>query len=250
MTDLPALLLFDLDGTLMLSHGAGVRAMDKVAHRLFGPDFHWEGILFGGNLDPLIFQQAAQINQLVPNDCEETLHRHHLQFRDAYLEQLAIELDEAGDDVQIMPGFPDLLYHLKEREQTRGDLVLGLLTGNYTQAVPIKLNAIGINVDMFSLTVFGDEVPDRPAMVKLALDRYTQQYGQRPPGYKVIVIGDTPRDVHCAAANNCASLAVATGKFSYDELAATDPTLVVEDLGDPGPLFSMLGEPASFRANA
>ncbi|MGH7822129.1 MAG: HAD family hydrolase, partial [Candidatus Binatia bacterium] len=116
------LLLFDVDGTLLLTGGAGMRAMQRVAARLFGESFRWEGIVVSGHLDPLIFAEAAALNGL-PADPS-----HHESFREAYLAALGEELERGRAGVRVMPGVREILTLLRGR----GDSTLGLLTGNYT----------------------------------------------------------------------------------------------------------------------
>ena len=92
----------------------------------------------------------------------------------------------------------------------------------------------------FPIHAFGDEAPDRPAMVRLALDRYAERAGCPIAPEHVIVIGDTPNDVSCAHANGCLCLAVATGLYSVEDLRQAGGDVVVPDLADPHPLQAML----------
>jgi phosphoglycolate phosphatase len=230
------LLLFDIDGTLMRCGGAGMRAMFHVADQMFGQDFKWEGIEAAGNLDPLIFSQAEQINQLP--SCE-TRHR---QFHDAYIQRLAHEFQISGGKVEIMPGVHMILEQLRVREQQRQDIQLGLLTGNYAQAVPIKLQAIGVDHRWFGIHAFGDEAPSRPALVELAMRKYEASLGHKADPRGVIVIGDTPRDVACAKAHDAKVLAVATGGYTMDQLSQCGADRTVENLLDPSPLLQMIDQ--------
>ncbi|MCC6580079.1 MAG: haloacid dehalogenase-like hydrolase [Phycisphaeraceae bacterium] len=227
----PKLLLFDIDGTLLRSGGAGMRAMSIVAERLYGPGFTWDGIKPGGNLDPLIFAAAAKANRIDGGEAS------HARFRDEYLRQLPIELKAAGSAVQAMPGVHDLLTALRPRRHA----VMGLLTGNYTEAVPIKLSAIGVETSWFTLTSFGDEAPTRRDMVALALDRWSKQRGHKVDPRHVAVIGDTLRDIDCAQAHGCVAMAVATGPVSYNDLAAAKPDVLMRDFTDPSPVLSWVG---------
>ena len=228
------LLLFDIDGTLLRTSGQGVEAMHVVAKRLFGPTFNFDAVTFSGNLDPVIFEQAATACQL------ENWPDHHDRFRDAYLDELRQRLAEVAGCAQAMPGVPELLALLRQRNGAGGDVILGLLTGNYTQAVQIKLEAVDICHDWFTVTAFGDEAPTRPDMVALALDRYQQAHQHKPDPRKVIVIGDTPRDVDCAKVHGCVAFAVATGRYSVEQLRAAGADVAVPDLTDPGPLLALI----------
>ncbi len=224
------LLLFDIDGTMLLTGGAGLAAMAEVASRLFGESFSWDGVNPSGHLDPLIFAEAAANNGLEPEG------EHHHAFRDAYLRQLRANLDTYRDKVRRLPGVAELLTQLRQRD----DVVLGLVTGNYSDAVPIKLAAIGVDPAWFTITAFGDEAPTRPGMVELALRRYVQRYDEPIDPHRAIIVGDTPRDIDCAHAHGCRCLAVATGRFGMDELRDAGADVVVSDLADPSPLLALL----------
>jgi phosphoglycolate phosphatase-like HAD superfamily hydrolase len=230
------LLLFDIDGTLLKTGGAGMRAMARVAERLFGSQHKWDGIVASGNLDPVIFAEFVRLNQIADNPV------HHQNFHDHYIEQLARELEDAKHAIEIMPGVHETFELLRRRAAERGDVVLGLLTGNYTKAVPIKLAAIGVDPAWFEVTAFGDEGKTRPDLVAVALRKYEKLHGEPADPRKVVVIGDTPRDVHCAHAHGCVALAVATGGYGMDELRTTGAEVVVKDLSDPTPLLRLIGE--------
>lgn len=234
----PALLLFDIDGTLLKTGGMGMAAMYHVAREMFGEQFSWEGIDPSGHLDPLIFAEAAANNRLADH------HLHHERFRDQYLECLRQNLETYRHRVEVMPGIHDTLAMLRRRANERGDIVLGLLTGNYTRAVAIKLASIDVAPEWFDITAFGDEGASRPALVELAMCKYADMIGAAPDPRKVIIIGDTPRDVQCAHAHGCVCLAVATGSFSIEQLRAAGADAVVADLRDPGPLLAMIEDRA------
>lgn len=229
-----ALLLFDIDGTILKTGGAGMRAMFRVGERLFGPDFSWDGIVASGHLDPLIFYEAAQRNGLVDHA------HHHERFRDSYLAELEAELAARRHDVEAMPGVIEVIHDLKRRTDSVGDVLLGLVTGNYSAAVPIKLGAVGLDVRWFEVTAFGDEAADRPGLVRLAMDRYEAKMGHAADPARVIIIGDTPRDVTCAKAHGCKALCVATGSYTIAELIEAGADIAVDDLADPSPLLRMI----------
>ncbi len=221
------LVLFDVDGTLMLSGGAGMRAMKAVAVELFGDNFRWDGIVVSGHLDPLIFAEAAALNGLADDPS------HHESFRRRYLEELRSELERSRAQVRIMPGIQDGIGRLREG----GTATLGLLTGNYGEAIPPKLAAIGLEPSWFEITAFGDEAPTRRDLAGLAIAKYARHLGAPVEGSRVVVVGDTPRDIDCAHAHGCFALAVATGGYDTSELADAGADLVVADLSDPSPLL-------------
>ena len=212
-----------------------MRAMRSAGRQLFGDRISWDGVEAGGSLDPLIFAEAVRQSRI--KDAE----KRHEEFRNHYLKHLERELARSGDQVRTMPGVHELLAVLRQRAETRGDLVLGMLTGNYGSAVPMKLAAIGVCPDQFTVTVFGDEAPTRAGLVALAMQRYERITGEAADPRRVIVIGDTPRDVACARAHDCVCFAVATGSHSVAELRAAGAMHTVEDLSDPQPLLALLG---------
>jgi len=230
-----SLLLFDIDGTLLKSAGAGMRAMRSAGRRLFGDRMDWKGVEAPGSLDPIIFAEAARQSGIADADL------HHEAFRAQYLLDLKQELARHPHRVQTMPGVHELLATLRERAATRGDLVMGMLTGNYGPAVSMKLEAIDVALDQFTVTAFGDEAPNRADLVALAMQRYEQITGEAADPRRVVVIGDTPRDVACAHAHGCVCFAVATGEHSEADLRAAGANYAVEDLADPAPLLALLG---------
>jgi phosphoglycolate phosphatase-like HAD superfamily hydrolase len=125
-------------------------------------------------------------------------------------------------------------------------VVLGLLTGNYAHAVPLKLAAAGIDPGWFPVGAFGDEAESRPALVELARERYRRRHGAEVAPGRVVLVGDTPRDVHAALANGALAFAVATGKYSVEELLTSGAHRAVKDLSDPAPLLRLIedGGPA------
>lgn len=228
------LLLFDVDATLVHTHGAGSAAMQRAGASLFGAHFSVESLHFGGSLDLIIYEQAAALNRVADHEL------HHDRFRDAYLAELERGLTAPDAKVVALPGIVETLDLLRRRRDERGDIVLGLLTGNYAAATPIKLRAAGLDPGWFTLGAFGDEGRVRADLTALAMQRYAEQYGEPIAGRDVIVIGDTPRDVQCAKAHDCRAFCVATGTYSREQLLAAGADVVVDDLRDPAPLLALL----------
>lgn len=213
------LLLFDIDGTLLSPVGAGHRAMLSAGRALFGDSFSFDGIDTSGKIDPQIFAEVQVVNAplgIVDDD--------HDRFRDRYLLELDLEL--AARPIPPLPGVNELLARLRRRDE----LCLGLLTGNYAAAAPRKLLAAGIDPGDFVVNAFGDEAPSRPELIPVALARYRRRYDRDIGVERVVVIGDTPRDVACARDNGCVAFAVATGRWSRGALEAAGADLVADDL--------------------
>lgn len=227
------LLLFDIDGTLLRSGGAGMRAMRRAVSQLYRDDVDWDGIETRGSLDPVIFAEMAARNGH-PHDAAG-----HERFRLHYVAALAEELDRGRDGVLLLPGVSALLATLRPRA-ARGDMVLGLLTGNYRDAVPLKLRAVGLDPGWFAIQACGDDAPTRPDLTALAMRRCARLTGSPPDPGRVIVIGDTPLDVACAHAHGCVALAVTTGWHDAATLRAAGADLVMTDLSDPTPLLELM----------
>ena len=219
----------------MLTGGAGMRAMRTAAVELFGVDFRWDGIVVSGHLDPLIFAEAAALNGLDDDP------RHHESFRRRYLEGLRGELERSRAQVRIMPGIEEGISRLRDA----GTATLGLLTGNYGEAIPLKLAAIGLQPSWFEITAFGDEAPSRRDLAALAIAKYSRTLGSPVEASRVVVVGDTPRDIDCAHAHGCFAFAVATGAYGTTELAEAGADLVVADLRDPSPLLEVVARLAA-----
>lgn len=224
------LFLFDIDGTIMKTGGAGVRAMHVVGMRMFGEHVTIEPDMTAGKLDPLIFAEFAEKNEIADH------HLHLEAFREAYLVELEEELERERHNVQVLPGIRDAIQILHEDDRA----VLGLLTGNFTAAVPIKFKAIGLDVNWFPIKALGDMGPTRPDLVLVAMKNYREMTGKDPDPKKIIVIGDTPRDIECAKAHGCVAFAVATGRYSLESLKEDGADIAVPDLSDLSSLLQFL----------
>lgn len=229
-----ALLLWDIDGTLLLTDGAGMRGMARVGRKLYGEAFRWDGVQASGRLDPLILEDALAKNGMAPSD------EGHRVFRDAYLDELELELERVGPRARTMPGVKEVVSTVLARRASRDDVVQGLVTGNYASAAPLKLRACGLDPAWFEIGAFGDEGRARPDLVALALRRCEERLGFAPDPARVIVIGDTPFDVDCAHAHGCVAFAVATGLHGIEELERAGADVVVADLANPAPLYQLI----------
>jgi phosphoglycolate phosphatase len=219
------LLLFDLDGTLLLTSGAGARAMERAGKAVWGEAFSISSVNFGGSLDPVIVQEAIGLARL------EFDHAKHLEFRATYCAELRRELARPDTEAYCLPGILPLLEHLLASRIA----TVGLLTGNYEETGCQKLTRVGIDPAWFSPRIWGDAAPTRPDLVRVAMQREAHDTPE-----SVIVIGDTARDVHCAKVNGCRVLGVATGPASREELLDAGADHAVDDLTDKTPLLEMI----------
>ena len=218
------LLLFDLDGTLLRTSGAGARAMERAGRLVWGEQFTLAGVNFGGSLDPVILLEAATSANLEFDD------DRHRRFRGVYSSELSLELARARS-AQVLPGVLELLEHLRQAACA----TIGLLTGNYEETGCQKLAAAGLDPNWFSPRIWGDAAPTRPGLVREALRLHPEVLPDN-----VIVVGDTTRDVECAKVNRCRVLGVATGASSKQELIEAGADVVLDDLSDPTLLLSLI----------
>ena len=214
--------LFDVDGTLLLTKGAGRLAMSLALRARFGVDDDLTTIPFAGRTDTLILGDIAA--------------RHGLTFRDGdrerYWRDVTAHMRALMDPPRggLLPGVPAVLDALAaEPAWTRA-----LLTGNVSSMADVKLGVFGIR-DRFAWGAFGDEAPDRNELAKLAVRRAAERHGVRPE--QCIVVGDTELDVACARAAGAKAVAVATGGTTQEALAAARPDLLLGDLEDAGALI-------------
>jgi phosphoglycolate phosphatase len=225
------LILFDIDGTLVLTGGAGARAMSLAFEDVLGVRDAFRGMPMAGRTDSWILADAAAAHG-VSSDSPALA-----RFRDVYLEHLAIEIDKPGASRKaIMPGIRDLLDALAGRD----DIYLALLTGNYEAAARIKLEYFDL-WRYFSCGAFGDDAPDRNGLLPRAVNIVAACGGPSFATTDAVIIGDTPLDVACAAHSSAKSIGVATGNHSVEELRAAGADVVFEDLRDTRAVLRALG---------
>ena len=223
------LVLFDIDGTLILTGGAGGRAMNLAFTDVFGVDRGFDGIPMPGRTDRRILEDAIVRAGIVAKDGE--LGR----FRDRYFKRLLEAIHEPGPRKGIMPGVCDLLDTLAARD----DVFLALLTGNYEEAARIKLEHFDL-WRYFRCGGYGDEVIDRRDLFPLVVSRARAAGAPDVIASDVLVVGDTVLDVACAVAAGARSVAVATGSDDVETLRKSGADVVFEDLHDTGAFLKLL----------
>jgi phosphoglycolate phosphatase-like HAD superfamily hydrolase len=224
------LLLFDIDGTLVLTGGAGKRAMDRAFEELFGVSEAFAEVSMAGRTDRWLVESALDRHGIPATPARLE------QFRARYLALLEASIGETGAGRRgVMPGVPDVLARLGALDHAH----LALLTGNYARGAHIKLAHFGL-WDHFAWGAFGDDYAERDALARAAVaDAAARGIPLADPSHAV-VIGDTPFDIACARAAGARAVAVATGGHSIDELQAHDPDLALEDLRDIDTLVAFL----------
>lgn len=226
----PALILFDIDGTLLLSGRAGLRAMTRAFDQAFGITNAFEGQNFGGRTDSFLVSNALRANRMA--DTPE----QHDRFRQIYIPLLAEEIEHPGTGHKgLMPGARELLEALGDHDH----LHLALLTGNYRQAAEIKLQHFEL-WDFFEWGAFSDDAADRNALVPIARRRAETYDIPVEAIERVFVIGDTPHDIECARVAGAKSIAVATGGFTVEQLRDFGANEVLTDLSDTEAVLALL----------
>ncbi len=226
---MPTVLLFDIDGTLVLTGGAGGRAMARAFEALFAVPDAFRGISMPGRTDSWILAGAAAAHG-IPADSPD-LRRFH----DLYLAFLAQELTSPGPNKGVMPGVRDLLDALSGHDSA----YLALLTGNYERAARVKLEYFDL-WRYFACGAFGDDAHDRNALLRQALLRVVECGGPQVDPSEAVVIGDTPLDIACAAAAGARSIAVATGAYGIEELKDAGADIVFPNLADTSAVLDAL----------
>ena len=218
--------LFDIDGTLIASGGAGKAALEAALASEFGIGNIADAIDLRGRTDRSIVAELIGCCGLesYPDTCQRLI--------DAYLRHLP-ECMRKGTG-RVLPGIANLLELL----EGHGEVALGLLTGNIRAGAKIKLGYFGL-FDYFAFGGFGDHHHDRDDVAREALAEVHARFDGTVTSERIWVIGDTPLDVRCARAIGARAVAVTTGWHPREELEASAPDLLVTDLSDPTPLLSL-----------
>jgi phosphoglycolate phosphatase-like HAD superfamily hydrolase len=227
------LVLFDIDGTILLTSGAGRRAMMRAIGEEVELTEGSSRIRFDGKTDPqIVTELLAAAGQPVPSP------ERIAAICNRYVELLSEELTRPTTRTTVMPGVHPLL----DRLEAEDGVVLGLLTGNIAGGASLKLQSAGIEPMRFRVGAFGSDSSRRPELPPIAVERATRYFGRGLSGSEVVIIGDTPADVACGECINARTVAVATGGYTVSDLQACGPYAVFEDLTDTeGVLSSILG---------
>ena len=224
MTDLPRILLFDIDGTLVSTGGAGAVAWKQAFEELYGIPADIGQYTDAGMTDPDVGAKTfeAVLNRKPsPHELAQVVQRR--------LEHLP-EAVEASEGYRVLPGVPERLKQL-----SRAGHLLGLITGNGDGAAHIKLQRAGLN-RWFTYGAYASAGVDRPEIVRQAVGRGEAMLGCDVPNTDIFVIGDTPLDIQAAHAVDCTAIAVATGKYDAAALKEAGADHVLETLEEELPV--------------
>jgi phosphoglycolate phosphatase-like HAD superfamily hydrolase len=221
------LLLFDIDGTLITSGGAGEAALKDAMRSRFDVEEDLDGIILAGATDARIARELLQKHSIAvsPENVAALL--------ETYLGHLNERIGR--HDGKLLPGILPLLNSLSERT----DAVLALLTGNVSRGAEIKLTHYGV-WDFFEFGAFADDHHDRNELGKFARERALERHGEEFPPSQIYVIGDTPKDIECGRAIGAFTVAIATGHYSSAELRDHAPDFLFEDLSDTERVVALL----------
>lgn len=212
------LVLFDVDGTLIQTRGAGVRAFERTAATQFQVVDGTRNVQFAGRTD------ASLVREIFANHGVTPSLENFARFFECYV----FWLDHLLNTTQggPCPGVWPFLNALRALPQPP---LLGLLTGNIRLGAEIKLRRFGL-WELFAVGAFGDDHEDRNQLAALARRRASRVLGRQLAGREVLVVGDTRHDIDCGRAIGGRTLAVATGGATLDELRGAQPDWLVADL--------------------
>jgi phosphoglycolate phosphatase-like HAD superfamily hydrolase len=219
MTPERRLFLFDIDGTLITSGGAGEGALIDAMKERFKVNEDFSGIVLAGGTDRAIARDLLRKNGL--SDSPENI----ASLLESYLQSLSERISK--HDGRVLPGIVPLLNLMHQRE----DAVLGLLTGNVQRGAEIKLRHFEV-WDFFEFGAFADDHLDRNELGNFARVRAAERHGEEFPPDRIFVIGDTPRDIECGRAIGARTVAIATGQYSCADLESHGPDFLFDDLSD------------------
>lgn len=216
------LVLFDIDGTLLLTQGAGRRAIVRALASEVGDLAAFDQVRFDGKTDPqIVVELLTAAGHPDPANSELVSLLCH-----RYADCLRDELQATGWRTRVLPGIPALLDRLEQQ----ASVVLGLLTGNIADGATLKLRAGGIDPTRFPVGAYGSDSAYRPELPAIAASRAVPHFGREPEGEEIIIIGDTPADVTCGRQVGARGIGVATGSYSLSDLLKAGAYAAFDDL--------------------
>jgi len=221
--------LFDIDGTLLNTGGAGAKAMEAAVGEVFGRTDPIFDIPFAGRTDRAIATDIFAYYSIEFSD--ENLR----DFLNCYTQHLSKLL--AATPGLVLPGANELVSHLHGRD----DVLLGLLTGNFVEGARLKLRHYELEQYFdFAIGGFGDSHADRDDVARAAFDTVKSHRDPEDVNLdRVWVIGDTPADIRCGRAIGAKVIAVATGIYSFEELSQHSPDHLAENFAEVESLLNL-----------
>jgi phosphoglycolate phosphatase len=212
------LILFDIDGTLIRTNGAGVKAFARAFESEFNLPHCTERMKFAGRTDVSLVREMFAQSGIEPSAAN---------FR-RFFESYVFWLDHlmAKCDGSVCPGVWDFIRDLERLPQPP---LIGLLTGNIRLGAEIKLRHFKL-WEVFKTGGFADDHEDRNQIAVAARERGRQALKEDLRGEEIVVVGDTPHDIRCGRAIKAKVLAVTTGGATRAQLHSHSPDWLVEDL--------------------
>ena len=211
------LYLFDIDGTLIRSGGAGKRSFNKAFNEIFGIDNAFDDIPMHGMLDPIIFQNALSFYGIISNN-------YYRKFKKLYLKYLSEETKDISG-WKVVEGVKSFL------KKNQDNAFFALLTGNMYEGAKIKLEAVGL-WDFFpepEIGAFGDEAEERIHLGNIALKKIKKKRGIEFNKRDIVVFGDTQHDIAVAKHIGAQSVALSSGGISLNILQKYQPDYLAEN---------------------
>ncbi len=220
-------ILFDIDGTLIDSGGAGTRSLDLAFEEVFSVSGAFRNISMAGKTDMQILKEGLKLH------CIERSNGIVPAFFGSYIKHLRNNIDDRRG--HLKPGIREALEALKSDR----NCILGLLTGNIKEGAMVKLKTFGLD-SYFETGAFGDDSEDRNKLLPVAVEKLYERSCLRVDFWDCVVIGDTPRDIECTKPYGALSVAVATGPYPFGALKDAGADVVFEDLSDTDRFISAL----------
>jgi phosphoglycolate phosphatase-like HAD superfamily hydrolase len=226
----PTVLLFDIDGTLVTTGGAGRRAMELAFERLYQRPDACGSFKMSGMTDRAIVRKGLKMIDVLPSEpAIDALIA-------AYVAALHEEIPKVKDsDYRLHPGMREAV----EAALERAGFAVGLGTGNVRPGAKVKLERVRL-YDQFGFGGFGCDAEDRTELIRHGALQGAQRLGQPLEACRVVVIGDTPKDVEAAKGIGASCIGVGTGSFSAEELRAAGAEFAFDDFSAPGALHALL----------
>ncbi|MBA2355049.1 MAG: haloacid dehalogenase-like hydrolase [Acidobacteria bacterium] len=228
---MPTLLLFDIDGTLITTGGAGYRTMKRAVEIACGVEHAMAGVATAGRTDSIILRDAMRALDGRPLT-DDLLER----IRVVYCDLLSAELERTSGGPGVLPGVRQLLTRLTGHPAYH----LALLTGNFRQSAQIKL-AYHALWRYFEWGAFGQDAIERNDLLPVALSRYQARTGVTIAAHDVVIIGDTPHDVGVARAGGVRSVCVTTGQYDRAALEQAGADVIFNDFSDVDEVMRVFG---------
>jgi phosphoglycolate phosphatase-like HAD superfamily hydrolase len=224
----PTVFLFDVDGTLVTTGGAGRRALERVFAHCFDREDACSFRLDGMTDRAIVRAGLGSIGIAATEPDIDAVLSDYLRI----LEEEVAKVD--ASQYRLHPGIQEAL----DAAHGRAEIALGLGTGNIREGARVKLSRVGI-YDRFAFGGFGCDHENRVELIRCGAQRGAELLGRSPRDCRTVVIGDTPKDVAAAQGIGAESIGVGTGRFSAAELLASGATVAFPDLSAPGALDAL-----------